>query len=295
MEDLTTYLHALNYDEETMKLEIGQALKGPAREWWYYVESSVFALDDFRGRFMEKYWNPREPDKVHRALEFGSYAAERNLSRAEYATKLYNQVIELPDNYPPGLIVEKMSSHFDDTIQQDMLIKDCVCFDDFLALLEKLDSAKILNSSLEGAKYVDFRGEGQYSRSQGQPRPYDARFSRGGQSNNQRSYGKPRRADTSGDLLKTPPQPTAGQGRNPHRASTPYPETNRSTSVNQNANTLPRQLLTRDRPYNDREAGPPRNQTFRTEDRRRSINKIDIEDVNDGDVSERPGNESPLH
>ncbi|KAJ8688088.1 hypothetical protein QAD02_023883 [Eretmocerus hayati] len=68
MDDLWTYMLALNCDEETMKLAIGQALKGPAREWWYYVEGGVFTLADFKSKFMDKFWDPREQDKVRREL-----------------------------------------------------------------------------------------------------------------------------------------------------------------------------------------------------------------------------------
>ncbi|KAJ8685168.1 hypothetical protein QAD02_020961 [Eretmocerus hayati] len=39
MDDIWTYMFALNCDEDTMKLAIGQALKGPAREWWYHAEN----------------------------------------------------------------------------------------------------------------------------------------------------------------------------------------------------------------------------------------------------------------
>ncbi|KAJ8664454.1 hypothetical protein QAD02_006116 [Eretmocerus hayati] len=294
MDDLTNYMLALNCDEETMKLAIGQALKGPAREWWYYIESSVFSLDDFRTRFMEKYWNPREQDKVRRALEFGSYAAERNLSRAEYATKLYNQVVQLPDNYSPELIVEKMSNHFDETIQQAVLIKNCADFDDFLKLLEKLDSAKVLNSTLENTKYVDFRGDGHYVRNQPQTRGNDSRFSRGGFSANQKPFG-PSRSGSFNDLSKISPSQQNSADRGPYRASTPYPDANRTLSQPNQNSSVPRQVLSRDRPYINRDNSAPNTPPGRNDDKRRSVNEIDIEETSDHEEIEQAVNSSPLH
>ena len=115
------YLKAINATRHNFKHVIGQALQGPALEWWEHIEPIIETIDQFRTRFLGRYWNSTLQSRVRRDLEFGYYRGDMGITRSEYVLSLYNDVRMLDDMPNIGSVIDKFSRHFDEHVQAAVL------------------------------------------------------------------------------------------------------------------------------------------------------------------------------
>lgn len=92
LNNFTNYVEAVGATEHTTRFLIEQALRSTASDWWEHVRDRVDNLEDFRDRFLHRFWNSSTQARIRRELEFGTYTAANNLSRSEYVLRLYNMV-----------------------------------------------------------------------------------------------------------------------------------------------------------------------------------------------------------
>lgn len=153
---LNKYIEAIDPHKSNFKFIIDQALKGPAHDWWEHVESRVISFEIFRERFTTRYWNSSIQAAFSRELEFGFYRAENNLSRSEYVIRIYNNVKYLSDMPTMTNIVDKLSRHFDESVQQAIISRGINDIDGVISLLDSMDQIGSLNSTIAGTRVVDF-------------------------------------------------------------------------------------------------------------------------------------------
>lgn len=109
---------------------INNMMEGTAKQWWQVIKSDIESLDEFKERFLEKYWNDEIQSEIKRKLENGKYVVGGRLTRTEY----FIEKVLLMKNLTPRLteaeIVKQLSNHFDGLIrdavkvQKIRLIKD---------------------------------------------------------------------------------------------------------------------------------------------------------------------------
>ena len=109
------YMKVINATRQNFKHVISQALQGPALEWWEHIEPIIDTVEQFRSRFLGRYWNSTIQSQVRRDLEFGYYRGRMGVTRSEYVLSLYNDVRMLNDMPNIGSIIDKFSRHLMNT------------------------------------------------------------------------------------------------------------------------------------------------------------------------------------
>ena len=140
------YPKAINANRQNFKHVISQALQGPALEWWEHIEPIIYTMEQFRTRFLGRYWNSALQSRVRRELEFGYYRGDMGVNRSEYVLSLYNDVRMLDDMPNIGSIIDKFSRHFDEHVQAAVLSRGIPTMGGLIELLDTSDLIGDLNS-----------------------------------------------------------------------------------------------------------------------------------------------------
>lgn len=156
IKNLNNYINAIGASDHSALYLVEAALRGPASDWYEHVRDRIANLEDFRTRFLQRFWNSATQAKIKRELELGVYRASNNLSQSEYVLRLYNMVRAL--THPPAeeAAVECFSRHFDETAQMAIVSQSIRTIDALVTLLDTIDQASSLNTANSQARRVDF-------------------------------------------------------------------------------------------------------------------------------------------
>lgn len=141
---LVEYVRLTQMPFDYFKYVVGQALKGTARDWFYYSQHRVNSVFDFQRLFLERFWNDTLQLELRRKLEYGNYTegAAPNQSRSDYAIRIYNESKALR-NPPEGwVVIERLSRHFDRGVQTAVLLGGITSIEQ---LVDFLDATPAVN------------------------------------------------------------------------------------------------------------------------------------------------------
>lgn len=139
------YLEATGASNFSFKFLVDQALRAPATDWWEYVKNTVNNPQEFRQKFMQRFWDSRAQLKVKRDLEHGHFKATQMCNRSEYVMQLYNSVTMLAEPPSEAVAVECFSRHFDEQVHMAVLSQGVRTIDGLILVLDALDQAGTLN------------------------------------------------------------------------------------------------------------------------------------------------------
>lgn len=124
---------------------VDQALRAPATDWWEYIKSTVNNPQEFRQKFIQRFWDSRAQLKVKGDLEHGHFKASQLCNRSENVMQLYNNVTMLAEPPSEAVAVECFSRHFDEQVHVAVLSQGERTIDGLIFLLDALDQAGTLN------------------------------------------------------------------------------------------------------------------------------------------------------
>lgn len=154
---LSKYIRATDIAEDNLQSILDQALQATAHDWWEFVENRVVTFEDFRARFLDRYWNDSAQERVRRELFEGRYRRESNSSMADYALQIYNRARYIDDAPSETGIVKRLRYHFDRDVQRALDCRQIIRIEELIATLEDLDQIEQVYHAKEN--YKTFNGQ----------------------------------------------------------------------------------------------------------------------------------------
>jgi hypothetical protein len=134
--ELEEYFQLLNVGDELGLKLIGQCLTNEAKDWWIARRDIINTWEEFKQRFLSRYWGDETQRNIRRDLEFGYYVPDSKVSWSEYTSKKFAAACGITPVIPECEIVGNLIRHFDESIVE---AAKCRCIRDIDTLLSFLD------------------------------------------------------------------------------------------------------------------------------------------------------------
>lgn len=110
--EIEEYFQLVNIHEDIGIKIIGQCLTNDAKDWWVARRDVMNSWDDFKTRFLGRYWGEDTQREIRRDIEFGYYIADSKVGWSEYASRKYASTSGLSPPIPEHEIVKSLTRHF---------------------------------------------------------------------------------------------------------------------------------------------------------------------------------------
>lgn len=138
--ELEEYLQVLDVSDDLGLKLIGQSLTNDAKDWWVARRDVISTWEDFKTRFLARYWSEETQREVKRDLVFGYYLPESKLGWSEYAGRKYAVARGLNPPLSEAEIVGNLTRHFGDAVVEGARCRNITDIDRLLEFLDQTQS-----------------------------------------------------------------------------------------------------------------------------------------------------------
>ena len=111
-----------------------------AKSCFYLIEKEIDNYDKFEELFKKRFWNISIQDGLRRTLNSGAYISNGNLSRVNYAMRLFGIAEDLNIAADSEAIISIIVQHFGIDIKRIVRLQKINTRDDFLEVLQEFDN-----------------------------------------------------------------------------------------------------------------------------------------------------------
>lgn len=146
---------------ENVASVISNALEGECKAWFHVYSDNITNFEEFREKFIEKFWNDRIQSRERERLMYGKYRPQEGVSRTEYFLAHVSIWQNLEGVGTEEDIVRMMLKHFSDRIREAAWMQRIRSIKEMENLLESFD---ILKEETGRYRLENSRMEGEYNR-----------------------------------------------------------------------------------------------------------------------------------
>jgi hypothetical protein len=106
-----------------LKHIIGNMMNGSANQWWQMIKHDVYSIEQFKERFVNKYWNENIQSEIRRRLQTGRYSMEGRANRSEYFIEKVLILRNLTPKLTEQEIIKHLTNHFEKTIRDAIRVR----------------------------------------------------------------------------------------------------------------------------------------------------------------------------
>lgn len=140
LREVEEYFNLVGADDDISLRLIGQSLNYDAKDWWIARRDTISSWDEFKSKFLSRFWGDEIQRDIKRDIEYGFYKEESKITWSEYAGRKFATAIGLN---PPMLeeeIVRNLIRHFDDPIVEAARCRNIKEMDSFLSFLDEMQT-----------------------------------------------------------------------------------------------------------------------------------------------------------
>ena len=137
LSDLKKYVE--KYKDDDIKTLINQCLSRYAKSWFYLIEDQITNYEKFEELFRTRFWSNSIKDGLRRTLNSGAYIENGNLSRVNYATKMFGIAGDLKIAEDESTIIDIVVQHFGVEIKRLVRLQKIKTKNDLFDVLQEFD------------------------------------------------------------------------------------------------------------------------------------------------------------
>ena len=137
LSDLKKYVE--KYKDDDIKTLINQCLSKFAKNWFYLIEDQITSYENFEELFRTRFWSNSIKDGLRRTLNSGAYIENGNLSRVNYATKMFGIAEDLKIAEDESTIIDIVVQHFGVEIKRLVRLQKIKMKNDLFDILQEND------------------------------------------------------------------------------------------------------------------------------------------------------------
>lgn len=127
--------------EDTLTLRlIGQSLISDAKEWWIARRDVINTWEEFKTKFLDRFWGKETQRDFRKDLEFGHYKSDTKLTWSEYASRKFATAVCLRPRISDKEIVLNLIRHFGEHIVEAATCRGIEDIDALLRFLDEMQS-----------------------------------------------------------------------------------------------------------------------------------------------------------
>jgi hypothetical protein len=142
-------------------------LQDSASRWWQMIKSEITSYEEFEKKYLDKYWNNDIQRGIKRRVETERYRTGGYLTRSEYFVERVMTLKQMTPTLEEEDIVNLLSIHFDQRIQDAIRVQNITGIDNFEKLLNREDIEERNNPPTHQSSFNNTNRKSQFER-----RPY---------------------------------------------------------------------------------------------------------------------------
>ncbi|CAG9828477.1 unnamed protein product [Diabrotica balteata] len=164
VKNLKTKLQHVRYFDDC-KETIRNHLKEGAALWYESKEDEFENWTDFENKFLNYFWGKNKQREINQELQNGKYHEKMGISEERYALQIYNNSKYLEYKYSTEQLVEMISRHFEETLEDHVILRNYQDIDSLCQFLQ-----------LKEAKRREMRNRRQHDQYNGPERRYSSNY-----------------------------------------------------------------------------------------------------------------------